>query len=105
MISSVRTQAVAQSTRVQAGAMKFFEESTGDTAMVPGLEDSYEDLAADFLEGWLTSKPSFEVEPTVAEQSVSAPKTESKPADSTPLYEPAPQNFTSFHLGQEWNIA
>ena len=105
MISSLKPQVPTQTARMQAGAAKLFEEAGGDTAaLVPGLEDSYEDLAADFLEGWLTAKPSFE-EAKPAQQDVVAPQTVEQPKPQAEAVVAAEPKFTSFNLSSEWNIA
>lgn len=101
--SSFKTQIPQHTSRLQAGAAKFFEEADGDTALVPGMEDSCEDLAVDFLEGWLSSKPSFEMEQPAPQpqKTVAQPSPE---ANQEKLFVAEPK-FTTFHLGEEWNLA
>ena len=101
MISSIHTKSIQPHNRVQASAMKVFGEADGDAAsVVPGLEDSYDDLACEFLTGWLAEKPSMETIAAGPQKEVAqpeAPKAPEPPATVEP-------KFTSFTLGQEWNL-
>lgn len=103
MISPLSSGHIQPNNRLHASAMKVFGEADGDAAaVVPGLEDSYDDLACEFLSSWLTEKPSFE-----APQTDSAPQGVTTSSAAEPPNAPAPQStprFTAFSLGQEWNI-
>lgn len=88
--------------RMQAGALKVFEEAGGASDLfIPGVGEQYEDLAADFLENWLVSgAPSFEAAAESNEsQSAAEPAPETEKA-------PAPEaKFTSFSLDLDWQIS
>jgi hypothetical protein len=108
MINALNHNPINTQNRFQAGAIKVFEEADGSTDMfVPGLEDKYEDLAADFLESWLVtdSQPLFQPPSTKPAESPSTPpQTPVSKAKSEPTTQPEP-TFTQFSLGLDWNVA
>ena len=114
MISPFSSQPTAQvshhTNRMQAGAIKVFEEAGGASDLfIPGVGEKYEDLAADFLENWLVNdNQSFEATPSA--KSASTPDTtESKTTSSSPQAETAADSpeiaFTKFSMDLDWQIS
>lgn len=101
MISPFNPGPVQPNNRLHASAMKVFGEADGDVAaVVPGLEDSYDDLACEFLSSWLTQKPSFETPSSTPADLTTSPEPPKAPEPSAP----AQAKFTSFSLGEDWNL-
>lgn len=85
--------------------MKVFGEADGDvSAVVPGLEDSYDDLACEFLSSWLTQKPSFETVSASVREPASPVQSTPEPARAPEPSVPVQTKFTSFSLGEDWNL-
>lgn len=99
MINRISSHHIPSQQRFQAGALKVFEETNGATNLIaPGLEDRYEDLAADFLEQWLVSSSDSSV---TASGDTSHQETSKK---EQPQMCTEPQ-LTQFSLGLDWNLA